>query len=209
MFCPLLKRFSARGKGFTVTSRGTRSQPKLPPWGELRAQYFHQFRCGDARQFAVSAAELTPLPIDLPPSFSDDVDGGDFQERQANLPCGADTLKATLRIDSLHIDKRWASSLRIGLYEEGKRNEGNRDFSKRYVSLILGLVDEGGPLKFELNKKEGRDVLQRMTFSVHEALSRTFPVEAIWTADGTINFSIGGQPLKPITLATRPRPLHS
>jgi hypothetical protein len=153
---------------------------------------------------AVSAAELTPLPIDLPPSFSDDVDGGDFQERQANLPCGADTLKATLRIDSLHIDKRWASSLRIGLYEEGKRNDGNRDFSKRYVSLILGLVDEGGPLKFELNKKEGRDVLQRMTFSVHEALSRTFPVEAIWTADGTINFSIGGQPLKPITLGHAP-----
>lgn len=153
---------------------------------------------------AAGAAELTEMPIDLPTSLSDDVEAGHFREWQANLPCGADTLKATLRIDDLHPDKHWAASLRIGLYEEQKRDVGKRDPGKKYVSLILGLVDEGDPLKFELDKKEGASTLQSMTFSVPEALGRVFPVQASWTSKGAIDFAIGGKPLEPISLDHAP-----
>lgn len=76
--------------------------------------------------------------------------------------------------------------------------KGDPDFPR--VSLVLGAIELGGPIKFEMTKRVGARTVSSKEFSAPNALGKAFAVEMTWTAKGAITMTVDGQPLRSMSL---------
>src|SRR4051812_8204924 len=56
---------------------------------------------------ATEEISFTPVPDLIPTTISYDVAGGHYDETRRELPCGIDTVSATVRMSKTHVDEKW------------------------------------------------------------------------------------------------------